>query len=90
VLALLVKIGMTAPRKRKAADVQNRLEALEGRLESTESRLLGWAGWAHDARMTAAANGVRLPLIPSQLLGSDGPAIPAPRNGADAADRDHV
>ena len=80
VIALLVKIAMSAPRKRKAADVQDRLESLEARQESAESKLLGWAGWAHDARVTAAASGVRLPSIPAQLLGTDDtPAIPSPR-----------
>jgi hypothetical protein len=80
VIALLVKVAMSAPRKRKAADVQSRLESLETRQENAEAKLLGWAGWAHDARVTAAANGVRLPKIPAQLLGTDdAPAIPAPR-----------
>jgi hypothetical protein len=90
VIALLVKVLGVQPKKRKAADVSDRLEALEARLEQAEDRLLGWAAWAHDARVTSAAAGVRLPAIPPRLLAGDDPSIPAPRNGAEDAARDNV
>lgn len=84
VIALLVKVCGLPQKKRKAVDVAAHLEALDARLGRAEDRLLGWAEWAHDARMTAASNGVRLPLIPGTLL-SEQPAIPAPRVQADTA-----
>lgn len=88
VIALLVKVCTMAPRKRKRADVIDRLEHLESRLEIAEDRLLGWAAWAHDARVRAAAAGLRLPSIPGRLLGGDdSTGVPSPRNGTDAPDR---
>jgi hypothetical protein len=89
VIALLVKVGSMAPRKRKQAAVIGRLEHLERRLEIAEDRLLGWAAWAHDARVNAASHGVRLPSIPGRLLGAED--IPTPRQSSDVADRsDHA
>jgi hypothetical protein len=92
VLALLLKAGLSAqPRKKKkAADVAGRLESLEARLELAESRLLGWAAWAHDARVTSAASGIQLPKIPARLLGTDEPTIPAPRGTDESAERTDV
>jgi hypothetical protein len=79
VIALIVKVSLGAPRKRKAADVAGRLQQLEERLEAAESRLLSWAAWAHDARMTSAAHGVRLPAIPGGLLSGESATVPVPR-----------
>lgn len=86
-IALILKVTGGPKRKRKAADVAGRLETLEARLDSAESKLLGWAAWAHDARVTAAANGVRLPMIPGRLLGNDDATIPAPRPAGETTDR---
>jgi hypothetical protein len=82
VVALLVKVSTMMPRKRRHAAVLGRLEQLEGRLEVAEDRLLGWAAWAHDARVNAASHGVRLPTIPGRLLGTED-AVPAPRQSAE-------
>lgn len=90
VLALLIKAASMAPRRRKRADVIDRLESLEDRLEVAEDRLLGWAAWAHDARVTAAAAGVRLPGIPGRLLAGSDRTVPAPRNSPDSADHTDV
>jgi hypothetical protein len=84
VIALLIKVASMQPKRRKAADVTDRLGALEERLQTAEDRLLGWAAWAHDARVTSAAAGVRLPAIPARLLaGDDAPTVPAPRVATD-------
>lgn len=87
VIALLIKVLSLAPKRRRAEDVTDRLGALENGLARAEDRLLGWAAWAHDARVRAAAQGFQLPTIPSRLLGGDDPAIPSPRDGAETAKR---
>jgi len=82
-VAIIIKVTGLPGKRRKVADVHSRLEHLEARQELQDSKLLGWAAWAHDARVTAAAHGVRLPRIPARLLGDDGPTIPGPRTSSD-------
>jgi hypothetical protein len=89
VVALIIKVTGLPAKRRKVHDVQDRLEHLEQRLERAEGQLLGWASWAHDARVKAASHGVRLPSIPGRLIGDDS-AIPSPRDGADSTDRTNV
>ena len=86
-IAVILKVISMQPKKRKAADVTDRLTSLEDRLAAAEDRLLGWAAWAHDARVTSAAAGVRLPRIPARLLGDEEPAVPAPRSSGENTDR---
>lgn len=87
VIALLIKVLSLAPKRRRAEDVTNRLGTLERRLATAEDRLLGWAAWAHDARVRATAQGFQLPTIPGRLLGGEDPAIPSPRDGAETTKR---
>jgi hypothetical protein len=56
----------------------SRTRDLERRVAELEDALLGWAQWAHNARVTAAASGCRLP------------AIPMPRSTTETAERGTV
>lgn len=89
-IAIIIKVTGMPAKRRRVDSIAARLEHLERRQAVAESKLLGWAAWAHDARVTAAANGVRLPVIPSRLLLGDDASVPAPRDGSDAADRTDV
>jgi len=48
---------------------RTRYTDLADRVADLEAQLLGWATWAHDARVTAAASGCRLPAIPRPRTG---------------------
>jgi hypothetical protein len=52
----------------------SRTKDLEDRVGELERQLLEWAGWAHNARITAASNGVRLPAIPQPRAAGDSAA----------------
>jgi hypothetical protein len=49
----------------------SRTRDLEDRVGELEQQLLGWAEWAHTARVTAAASGCRLPAVPRPRSSSD-------------------
>lgn len=61
-VALILKALTTRSRGQKA---------LEVRVADLEAQLLTWATWAHNARLTAAASGCRLPAIPLPRSASD-------------------
>jgi hypothetical protein len=71
VASVITAVGGAVALVLKALSVHRRTRhrALEARLTDVEARLLGWAEWAHDARMAAAAAGCRLPAVPQRLLG---------------------
>lgn len=71
VASIITAVGGSVALVLKALSISRRTrqKALEARLTEVEARLLGWAEWAHDARMAAAAAGCRLPAVPQHLLG---------------------
>ena len=86
-VAGVLKIVLTRPRLPVAEEVMERLTDLE-------EQLLGYAAWAHGARMAAAAAGIDLPplpldlaehrtphQLPPRLAGPDTNPIPASRKG---------
>ena len=60
-VGVVVKIVLTRPRVPVAEEVLLRLAELE-------DVVLRWAGWGHDVRVSAAAQGWDLPEVPEDLV----------------------